>query len=98
MSSRKKSKKSRKAPGPGKKSGRVGVILNRIGMLLVLAFVVFALYVTFTKPPAPAPTGPKLPQRTGTAWEYDARFDAYWDPRQGHEHWHEGRPPEDQDP
>ena len=27
----------------------------------------------------------------------EERFNAYWDPRPGHEHWHEGRPPEPED-
>ena len=40
---------------------------------------------------------PNGPDRTGTPWEYDAGTDTHWDPRPGHEHWHRGQPPpEDQ--
>ena len=41
--------------------------------------------------PRPAPT------RSGAPWEYDAAANHHWDPRPGHEHWHQGQPPpEDQ--
>ena len=70
MSSRKKSKQPRKAPRPGKKkTGRGGVILNRLGLVAVAGFVAFALYVTVTKPPSQTQTGPRAPARTGTPWE-----------------------------
>lgn len=93
MSSRKKSNTNRKTPRPAKKKGNTQKILNRIGLVLVAAFMAFALYVIFTQPPPEATGGPKLPQRVGSPWEYDERFNAYWDPREGHEHWHEGEPP-----
>jgi len=41
--------------------------------------------------PAPAPT------RSGQPWEYNAATNHHWDPRPGHQHWHQGQPPpEDQ--
>ena len=91
MSSKTRSKKTR-PPRSGKKRSPRQLLLNRIGLVVVAAFVAFALYVIFTTPPNPGNTR-RLPDRVGEPWEYDARFDAYWDPRPGHEHWHEGRPP-----
>jgi hypothetical protein len=93
MSRRNKSKTSKKTSPPAKKSGGAAKLFNRIGMVVVIGFVAFCLTVIFTTPPSPQDSGPKLPQRVGTDWEYDERFNAYWDPRPGHEHWHEGRPP-----
>jgi hypothetical protein len=49
-----------------------------------------------TSAPSPVSVTPK-PTRTGTPWEYDAATNHHWDPRPGHEHWHQGQPPpEDQ--
>ena len=64
-----------------------------MGLVLVAVFVGFTLYVLFTTPRDPAATR-RLPDRPGQPWEYDERLDAYYDPRPGHEHWHEGRPPD----
>lgn len=37
------------------------------------------------------------PERVGTPWEYDAETGFHWNPLPGHDHWHRGEaPPEDQ--
>jgi len=36
------------------------------------------------------------PTRVGQPWEYDAAANAHWDPRPGHQHWHAGPPPPDE--
>lgn len=91
MSSKTHSKKARSGRS-GKRPTPRQRLINRVGLVAVVAFVAFALHVLFTTPPDPSNTR-RQPDRVGEPWEYDARFDMYWDPRPGHEHWHEGRPP-----
>ena len=46
---------------------------------------------------APTAVPTQKPTRSGQPWEYDTATDYHWDPRAGHEHWHQGPPPaEDQ--
>lgn len=44
--------------------------------------------------PAPGTPG-GAPARTGTPWEHDETTNHHWDPRPGHQHWHQGPPPPD---
>ncbi len=57
------------------------------------------------RPPIPQTTGTSIPVRSSSAalapgenptpWEYDVQRNRHYDPREGHQHWHNGPPPAD---
>ena len=119
MSSKTAPKKTAPKSTSPKDEGSVFSVGNAVGIVLVLAICVVALWGVFGRgnertgarpvtpeelarrnaaSPAAAAPVPALPRsqpptRTGQPWEYDAATNHHWDPRQGHQHWHQGPPP-----
>jgi len=61
---------------------------------LFLAAVVLLVGVWSFKPTGETASGPNwLPGTTPGPWQFDASGNRHWDPRSGHEHWHNGPPP-----
>lgn len=117
MSAKTQNKTSGKS---GKTKGEGSSLGNAIGLIVVAAICVLALWGLFgqgspestarpipasqTRLPQPsssATASPVVPTQkptyTGQPWEYDVATNHHWDPRPGHQHWHQGQPPpEDQ--
>lgn len=98
MSSKARRRKGAPHPRHRKKATPWERAINLLGIAFVIGLVVFLGVIVFTtERPLSTASSPALPTRTGTPWEYDEETNSYYDPRPGHEHWHPGEPPpEDQ--
>lgn len=48
---------------------------------------------TASRPTNQPPPPPGVNLQDPSTWQYDAANDRYWDPTEGHNHWHKGKPP-----
>lgn len=94
----------KKSPKPPKLREWGNSLGNRIGLgvvLVLFALLAWGLVSGAIKSDGRrsfAPAGATPAQAApGQPWEHDVRNNRHWDPRPGHQHWHSGPPPSEEE-